>query len=301
MQTGVVVAPSRRRAQFKKAIGLILLAGLIFAVWACWLEPDSLRLNRRTIRLTRWPSSFENFKIVAVSDLHVGAPYAGLDKMRRVVEMVNAERPDVVVLLGDYVIQDVVGGTFVPPEEFAPVLGGLRAREGGYVVLGNHDWWLDGQRVKQAFEDAGLRVLNNEVVRIERGGVGVWIAGIDDFWSRHDDIAGTLKQVTTDEPIIALNHSPDVFPKLPPRVALTLCGHTHGGQVNLPLLRNYVIPSHYGARYLAGLIEEDGRQLFVTTGVGTSTLPVRFRAAPEVAVLTMEGERNSGFGMRNDE
>lgn len=289
MRTETTAAPTKRRARIKLVLGLILAIALALGLWAFWLEPDSLTVNRVTVRLPAWPAAFENFKIVAVSDLHVGSPHIDLDKLRRVVRAINEEQPDVIVLLGDYVIQDVVGGTFIAPEDFAPVLGELRAERGVFAVIGNHDWWLDGGRVKRAFEQAGLRVLSNEAVRVERGGAGFWIAGIDDFWSRHHDIAATLRQVTSDEPVIALNHSPDIFPELPQRVALTLSGHTHGGQVNLPLFGRRVVPSRHGDRYAVGLIEEGGHQLFVTPGVGTSIIPVRFRVPPEVSVLMVRG------------
>jgi uncharacterized protein len=287
LQAELTSAPSKRRPRLKIALGVLLATALALGLWAVWLEPDSLTVNPVTVRLAAWPAALENFKIVAASDLHVGSPHIDLDKLRRVVRTINEQQPDIVVLLGDYVIQDVAGGTFIAPEDFAPVLGELKAKQGVFAVLGNHDWWLDGPRVKRAFEQAGLRVLSNEAVRIERGGAGFWLAGIDDFWTRHHDIAGTLSRVTNDEPVIALNHSPDIFPELPPRVALTLAGHTHGGQVNLPFFGRRIIPSRHGDSYAVGLVEEEGKQLFVTPGVGTSIIPVRFRVPPEISVLTV--------------
>jgi uncharacterized protein len=287
LQAELTSAPSKRRPRLKIALGVLLAVSLALGLWAVWLEPDSLTVNPVTVRLAAWPAALENFKIVAASDLHVGSPHIDLDKLRHVVRTINDQQPDVVVLLGDYVIESVLGGTYTAPEEFAPVLGELKARHGVFAVLGNHDWYLSGPRVKLAFEQAGLRVLGNEAVRIERGGAGFWLAGIDDFWTRHHDIAGTLSRVTNDEPVIALNHSPDIFPELPPRVALTLAGHTHGGQVNLPFFGRRIIPSRHGDSYAVGLVEEEGKQLFVTPGVGTSIIPVRFRVPPEISVLTV--------------
>jgi uncharacterized protein len=291
LQAELTPAPPRRRARLKAALGVTLAAALALGLWAFWLEPDSLTINPVTVRLAGWPAALEDFKLVAVSDLHVGSPHIDLDKLRRVVQTINEQRPDVVVLLGDYVIESILGGTYTAPEEFAPVLGELRARHGVFAVLGNHDWYLSAPRMKLAFEQAGLRVLSNEAVRIERGGAGFWLAGIDDFWTRHHDIAGTLSRVTTDEPVIALNHSPDIFPELPPRVALTLAGHTHGGQVNLPFFGRRVVPSRHGDSYAVGLVEEDGKQLFVTPGVGTSIIPARFRVPPEISVLTVAARK----------
>lgn len=282
-----VVTSKKRFTRIKIAISSIFLSIFILGLWTFWIEPNSLTINRTTLQIPYWPTQFNEFKIVAISDLHVGAPYVSMEKLKRIVEMANAEQPDMIVLLGDYVIQDVLGGTFVAPEDFAPELGKLKAKNGVYAVLGNHDWWLNGPRVKRAFEGAGVRVLSNEAIRVERGEAGFWIAGIDDFWSRHHDILGTLKQVKTKESIVVLNHSPDIFPELPGHISLTLCGHTHGGQVNVPWLRNKVIPSRYGDQYLVGHIVEDGKHLFVTKGIGTSGLPARFLAMPEIAVLTI--------------
>src|SRR5262249_8932651 len=135
---------------------------------------------------------------------------------------------------------------------------------GSVAVLGNQDWWFDGPRVREALESAGITVLENGVVRINRARKPFWLAGLDDA-TRHPDIKGALAKIQTDEPVIVLSHNPDVFPRMPARVSLTLAAHTHGGQVQLPLLGRLIVPSTYGQRYAAGVVEEDGRRLFVTT------------------------------------
>lgn len=209
------------------------------------------------------------------------------DGLRRVVTLANEQHPDLVVLLGDYVIHDVVGGRFIPPEETAMELGALRARLGVVSVLGNHDWWLDGERVRAAFTAERLRPLENEAVRLTDRGHAVWVAGLADLWTRVPDIERALRAVPAGETVILLTHSPDVFPDVPARVGLTLAGHTHGGQVALPLIGPPIVPSAFGQRYAAGLVEEGGRRLFVTPGVGTSIVPVRFGVPPEVSVLRL--------------
>ena len=182
----------------------------------------------------------------------------------------------------------MTGGTFVEPEPIAEELKRLRAPLGVYAVLGNHDWWFDGERVTRALRGAGLGVLENQAVRIERGGGAFWLAGIADLWTRTPDVHGTLRQVSTDDPVLMFTHNPDIFPGVPPRVSLTLAGHTHGGQVNLPLLGRPVVPSRFGQRYAFGHVVERGRHLFVRGGVGTSIIPVRFRVPPEVVILNLE-------------
>ena len=232
-------------------------------------------------------------KIALLTDLHVGAPHLSLEKLRRVVERTNGETPDLVLILGDLVIGGkdhkggVVGGTFIEPEPIAEELKNLRAPQGVFAVLGNHDWWYDGERVAKALKGAGIVVLENKAVRIERAGQVFWLAGIADLWTRQPDIAGTLRQVEGDDPVLLMTHNPDIFPDVPPRVSLTVAGHTHGGQVNFPLIGRPIVPSKFGQRYAFDHVVEQGRHLFVGVGVGTSIVPVRFRVPPEIVILNL--------------
>ena len=276
----------RRISKITACVLALLL--VLLAAWAFLVEPNRLVFREETIQLPNWPAGLENLKIAVLSDLHVGSPYIDADKLNYIVMQVNAARPDLVVLLGDYVIQEVVGGKFVEPEVFAQMLKNLRAPLGVFAVLGNHDWWYDGRRVRRALEGAGIRVLDDEVARVERNGEAVWLAGLADAWTNQTDIKGTLARVTDESPVIVLTHNPDLFPKIPPRVALTLAGHTHGGQVYLPFAGRLKVPSEFGQRYAAGHVVEDGRHLFVTTGIGTSIIPVRFLVPPEVVFLSLK-------------
>ncbi len=272
-------------------LGAASLVVISLALWAIWWEPNRLIVKPATIAIPNWPTGFAPFKIIALSDLHVGALHITLDKVREVVRRTNEQQPDLIVLLGDYVIQGVIGGTFTEPEVFVEILKELKAPHGVYAVLGNHDWWLGGERVTRAFERVGIRVLTNEAVRIERKGSALWLAGLGDFFSHQDDLEKTLRSVTSSDPILAITHTPDIFLKLPPQFILTLAGHTHGGQVNLPLLGRRVVPSDYGEKYAIGFVEEGEKRLFVTPGIGTSILPVRFRVPPEISLLTIVAKR----------
>jgi predicted MPP superfamily phosphohydrolase len=237
------------------------------------------------VRSARWPRP--PLRIAVLTDLHVGSFRNGLDRLDEVVARTNAERPDLVVILGDLVIHEVLLGRFVPPETTAAHLAGLHAPHGVVAVLGNHDWWLDGPRVRGDLERAGIRVLENEATPIDDGARRFWVAGLADLWTRPASIPRALARVPADEPVLLLTHNPDVFPDVPPRVALTLAGHTHGGQVALPILGRPVVPSRYGQRYAYGLVVEGGRALFVSPGIGTSLLPVRFRVPPEISMVTL--------------
>jgi predicted MPP superfamily phosphohydrolase len=281
----------------KRSLGLLALAGLVaLPVWSFWLEPASLRNEDHALELPGWPVPCDGLKIALLTDLHVGSPFNGLPNLHRVVELTQAARPDLILLLGDYVIHGIPGGTFVPPEEIAPVLGELGAPLGVYAVLGNHDWWLDAPRVTRALEAAGIPVLEDASSPVERGTCRFWLAGIGDFWESPHDVGAALRDVPDGAPVIAFTHNPDVFPNIPARVTLTIAGHTHGGQVNLPLIGRLIVPSLYGQRFASGHIVEDGRQLFVATGVGTSIVPVRFRVPPEVSMLILHDAERAGPG-----
>lgn len=229
-------------------------------------------------------------RIAILTDLHVGSPFNGPTKLHDVVERTNAARPDVICILGDLVIQGVIGGRFVPPEQIAGELKALRAPAGVFAVLGNHDGWLDHDRVKRTLEQNAIRVIEESALRIQTPAGPLWIAGISDLWTGVHDVRAALDAARDDAPVILLTHNPDVFPDVPARVALTLAGHTHGGQVRLPFVGRPVVPSQFGQRYAAGYVIEDGRHLFVATGVGTSILPVRFRVPPAVTMLTIESK-----------
>jgi len=258
-----------------------LLAGLL--VWAAWVEPRRLVVRRRTLRLPRWPAELDGLRVALVSDLHAGAPQVGPRAVARVVRAVRRRRVDLVLLLGDFVDPDGTLARPVAPEDVAAALAPLR----GVAVLGNHDWATDGARVAHALRAAGTTVLEDDAVAVELRGTRLWLAGLADATERSPDVGEALRDVPDGEALLVLSHDPDLFPRVPARAALTVSGHTHGGQVNLPGLKARMIPSRFGDRYARGHVVEGGRHLYVTSGVGTSTHPVRFGRPPEVVVLTL--------------
>lgn len=265
------------------------LVGLPLGLWAFWLEPASLTTELHTVAVPRWPASCAGLKVAVVPDLHIGAPHVGLEKLDRVVEAIEAVAPDLVLLPGDFVINGVLGGSFVPPEPVAERLGHLNLTVpfGVFAVLGNHDWWVDGPRVMKALKDGGIGVLEDTSLKLSEQGCSFYLVGISDWWEGAHDVKKALEGVPEGAPVLAFTHNPDLFPELPARVNLTLAGHTHGGQVDVPGYGPPIVPSQYGQRYAKGHVVEDGRHLFVATGVGTSILPVRFRVPPEVTVVTL--------------
>jgi uncharacterized protein len=222
-----------------------------------------------------------------LSDVHAGAPHVDAERVSEVVARANREGADVALLLGDFVDPLVRGARPIAPETVARRLAELDAPLGTFAVLGNHDWLHDGERTAEALRAAGITVLEDDAVEMLVRGAPVWIAGLADLHARRPDLDATLAQVPDGEPMILLSHEPDVFPRVPPRVALTLSGHTHGGQVDVPVLRDRVVPSRFGGRFRVGHVVEGGRHLYVTSGIGTSSWPVRLRRPPEIVILRL--------------
>ena len=226
-------------------------------------------------------------RIAVLSDIHAGSLFIKEAKLKKIVAETNQAKPDIIVLLGDYVVKDRFYKQPIAPETTAGILKDLSAPLGVYAVLGNHDWWYGGENVRLAFERNGIHVLENELAEIKWRNSSFWIAGLADLWTRSQQINETIGKAPPGALIIALTHNPDVFAQLPSSVPLLLAGHTHGGQVNLPLIGRPIIPSQFGQRYAAGHVFENGHHLFVTTGIGTNIMPVRFRVPPEIVVLTI--------------
>jgi len=281
---------SSRLPRAKAVLWVSVFSLLILGFWAFWWEPSRLTVVHRTIAIHPWHPEHAGLKIAVMADLHVGAPHRDLRKLKEVVAATNAEKPDLVVILGDFVIRGVIGGHFVDPEPIADELAGLQTPLGVVAVLGNHDWWYNGDRVRHAMVSHGIQVLENQSIRLTHHGRSFWLCGLGDLWTRGDQLAPTLAKIVDGEPVLVLMHNPDIFPEMPERVSLTLAGHTHGGQVNLPLVGRPIVPSKFGQRYAYGFVEENGKKLYVTGGIGTSILPVRFRVAPEIVVLKLVTE-----------
>jgi predicted MPP superfamily phosphohydrolase len=280
------------RQQWKKRIGFAGVALFVFlaalAIWSFLIEPNRLIVHPQTIQIDNWPPELSGLRIAVVSDLHTGAPFVNDKKLKDIVDRTNALNPDLIVLLGDYMSPNSWHSHRVEPEVTAAGLKSLKAPLGVYSILGNHDWWYDGERVRRAFEQNGIRVLEDEVSEIKWHERSFWLVGLADLWTRPQHIEETIAKVPPGATIIALTHNPDIFPRLPQSVPLLIAGHTHGGQVNLPFIGTPIVPSRFGSKYTAGHVFENGHHMFVTTGIGTSILPVRFRVPPEIVILTIK-------------
>ena len=281
-------------------LGAGAAAGSVIGVggYAFAIEPI-LRLMVAEYRIAPpgWPPDLD-LKIAFLSDIHAIEPWMSAERVARIAAFTNTFAPDIVLLGGDYeagLTRFRRFGRLVPMAECADALSLLRAPLGVHAVLGNHDIWTnDGDNVRAAFPARGIQLYENKAVRLEKGGRPFWLVGLGDQmgpWSAtgfqpQDDLPGTLAQITDDAPAILLAHEPDVFSRVPERIALTLSGHTHGGQVSLPFIGPPLLA--YGGshgKYVLGRYREAGRELVVTAGLGMSIAPLRFGVPPEIAIL----------------
>jgi hypothetical protein len=211
---------------------LILIA---LGVDAFWLEPSSIRVAEHRVELGDRGGALRGLRIAVIADLHAGSPYIDESKIRQIVYLTLSARPDLVLLAGDYVGEDMLGRRGTSVATIASLLKPLHARLGVFAVLGNHDHWTNANRITGALTAAGIRVLANEAVRLEVSG-SLYLVGIDDAVTGHDNVPLAFRRVPNNAVALCLTHSPDVFPDLPQACRLTITGHTHGGQVNLPIL-----------------------------------------------------------------
>ena len=270
------------------AIILAFLASIY--AYSYFIEPNRLVVNEKNLRIANWSAKLNDFKIVAISDVHGGSNYVDEEKLRRIVALANSQNPDLIVLLGDYVSQ--IGGKKsdlkMPIETITENLRGFRAKYGVYAVVGNHDWWFNETKVRAEFERIGVRVLENEVATLEVAGETIYLWGIEDYWKNRRVPLKIFEAIPSKQNIVAITHNPDSLLKSRPEISLMISGHTHGGQVKFPF---------YGAiafvndpRLMEGFVAVDGKKVFVTTGVGMSGPQIRFRVTPEIAVLHLFSE-----------
>ncbi|MEM9755734.1 MAG: metallophosphoesterase [Pseudomonadota bacterium] len=290
------------RRRVLRGLAATVLAGLLAATYGFFIEP-ALRLRVRRWRLSPpgWTAGL--LRIAVLADIHVGEPFVSQARLRRIVTRTNALGADLIVFVGDLEAGHPFLTKPVPLEAAAAEMARLTAPLGVFAVLGNHDWWHD--RAAQAgapglpeagrvLEAAGIPVLENRALRLGTAARAFWLAGLGDQWAYsgpggiqgRDDLPGTLGQIDDTAPVVLLAHEPDIFVRVPDRVALTLAGHTHGGQVRL-FGYSPMVPSRYGNRFAYGLVAEGARQMVVSGGIGCSIFPVRFGVVPEITLIDL--------------
>lgn len=271
-----------RRLFLKSAVTAVVSAPAFAAGYGLF-EAGWVRIDRQQLPLARLPGSFDGLTIAFLTDLHHG-PFTSLEYFTAVVRTTLALQPDLIILGGDYSLKHA---RYIRP--CFEVLAGLTAPLGVYGVLGNHDYWHGVQETQRAMAAAGVVELTNAGVWIRRGAERFRLAGVDDLWTGRADVAPALADTTADDACILVSHNPDFAETLQdPRVGLVLSGHTHGGQVVFPGAGAPLVPSRYGQKYRHGLVQAPQTLVYVSRGLGTSGLPVRFCSRPEINLITLQ-------------
>lgn len=276
------MAKTSRRKVLRWGAG-VAAGALALDAWG--IEPNGLVFERVTLPICDLPAPFEGYRIAFVTDVHYPRRISR-GYIRRAIEVGNAFRPDLYLFGGDFV--DTHDLAVVP--DVAGVFEGPTAPDGVFGVLGNHDWLMDGHRVLAEIERTSpVRILMNEHVRLRRGGEEIALGGIEDLWTRAPDLGRALAGVPPEMPRLVLGHNPDTAERpfgAVPRVDLQISGHTHGGEIVLPLLGPPHIPSEFGQKFAQGYVRGALHPVYVSRGI-TSPRGVRFRCRPEVTGITL--------------
>jgi uncharacterized protein len=269
--------------------GAVGVTGLYSVAW----EPRRIKIERHSLALADLPPELTDLRIVQLSDLHHG-PWFSIEQIQHTVNLTNSLHPDIILLTGDYVSHSAL---YIKPS--IEVLNGLQPRIGAFAVLGNHDWWEGVGKMRDAFARSHIRLIDNDrrILNAERRLVteassGLCIAGVGDLWEDEILPLAALRSIPDTMPRLMLAHNPDTSEKGiiatgQLRIDLMLSGHTHGGQVNLPLVGTPLVPSEYGSKYTRGFVDGPGCRVYCNRGVGLTGLPVRFRVPPEITLFEL--------------
>ncbi|WP_114954535.1 metallophosphoesterase [Sphingosinicella terrae] len=271
----------------RRLLLLLLVAVLAFVAW-CYRNATARPVIREaSVMLPRWPAGQPPIRLLLLSDVHVAAPDMTPSRLAEIVWQIEAASPDIVLIAGDLVSdRRIATGHYSLRQAVAP-FERLRPRLGVFAVLGNHDHWRDSREATEALEAVGVRLLDNEAVRAGPLAIG----GLDDAFTGHDDLQATLEAMSrAGGARVLLSHSPDPFAELPSGTGLMLAGHTHCGQIRLPLYGAISTMSDHGERYACGRVDERDNSLIVTSGVGTSIMPLRLGAPPDMWLITVGPE-----------
>jgi uncharacterized protein len=259
------------------ATSLLAVGG---AVYTTRLEPAWLKTERIRVPIANLPDAFEGYRIVQLSDLHVYEDTSE-EHAHNAVRVALGLAPDLIVITGDFVSEWVDA-----PRVLKTILP-LTAPDGVWVIMGNHDHWVDVDAVRQVISGTTIRELRNESIAIQRSGESLWLAGVDDIWTEFHDLSAALHDVPQGAPLVLLAHEPDYADEVYPlgRVSLQLSGHSHGGQVEFPFVGAPVVP-YLGEKYVRGLRKLGDMWLYTNRGVG-NLMPIRLNCRPEVTEITL--------------
>lgn len=266
-----------------------LIAALIcamLAAWALFIEPNRLVLTKARLEIPNWAPANDGFRIIVISDLHPLPDWGRNGRLKQITDLANAQNPDVVLLVGDLV--NAMGGEKgnLSMAELSDFVRALKPKYGVYAVHGNHEFWYGTDKVEKALTDGGATMLENKSATIKVNRERISFAGLPELSTTNStDVVKALRQVKKDECVFLITHNPESLPLVPTRVSLTICGHTHGGQIRLPLLGSALMPKIIKSRFEPGLNVVGERKMYLTSGIGGSPFRARFCCPPEVVLL----------------
>lgn len=270
-------------------LDLVLLA-MAGAVYGFFIEPGRFKIETVRLRLPRLSRRFSGIRVVQISDIHMGG-WMNRERLRRVADLVLAENPDVLLITGDFLIgHEYVDISHQVVNDLIAELIPLASSVPTLAVLGNHDYWTNPEAVRHVLKAAGIRDLTNHVFTLQRENENLHFCGVDDIWEGDVRLDVVIAQLSDDSAAILLAHEPDFADTSAAtgRFDLQVSGHSHGGQVVLPLLGPPVLP-YLGRKYPGGLYHVGTMFQYTSRGVGTAQLPVRFNCPPEITVFVLEG------------
>ncbi len=283
-----LIPTTRRQFLRAAAAGAVAVAGD-----GIFLEPNRPRVVRQDFLLPHWPERLNGFTVALLSDFHYD-PYFSVHPLHAAIPLVNNLHPDLIVLTGDFVSVPLAGDekkAASAAEPCARLLRQMTAPHGLWAVMGNHDQDTSPEHVTRALQAENIHVLANQSQAIELDSARFWLAGLNDVFSRTADVSKTLSRVPPGEAVILLVHEPDFadevsrFP-----VDLQLSGHSHGGQIRIPLLPPLYLPA-LAKKYVLGTYKVGPLALYTNAGLGTVTVPVRLNCPPEITLLTLRSAR----------
>lgn len=254
------------------------------------VNPGWVEVTHLTLTFPRLSPEFHGYRLAQFSDIHMDR-WMTPRHVSQVIDLVNQEQPDMVAVTGDFITHD--------PDRYAPslvaVLSQLSSLDGVLAIRGNHDLWAGGPQVNQIIQDSGMINLCNTAITLRRGAASLHFVGVDDYYVHADRLDLALQKVPASGAAVLLAHEPDYadISAKTGRFDLQISGHTHGGQVDLPIFGRLFLPK-YAKKYPCGLYKVDGMWLYTNRGLGTTHFPIRYNAKSEITVYTLETPGGNG-------
>jgi predicted MPP superfamily phosphohydrolase len=268
-------------------LGLLAIGG---AAWGFLIEPDLVSVETVPVKLLRLTPAFFGMRIAQISDIHMGG-WMNTERLQHVIELITKQKPDILLLTGDFLLgHEFNSGTETNLQELIDVLSPLTKTIPSFGILGNHDYWTDANAVREMLKNCGITELRNSVFSLSRGSEVLHLCGVDDIWEGAARLDEVTRQLTDDSAAILLAHEPDFadVSASTNRFDLQVSGHSHGGQIVIPLIGPPVLP-HLGRKYPAGLYQVGNMYQYTNRGVGMARLPVRFNCPPEITLFVLDG------------